>query len=318
MTGQAETAPASGGLEELASLLSDTPEKEPEDKVEEIAAESTDELDTDLEATDGQDEPGDEPEENAEPAPVNITFKVKTEDGTEETVELKPEDLPGAFMRQKDYTVKTQALAKRESDAVQFMQQKHEEMRGHYMQQAEVTRAAILQLAGIKSDSEMAQLAQTDPAGWVAENQRRQTIGNYLSQVDQSISSEKQKSTEEAQKSREKQQSDMFQRAWGELSKDGIDRPALQKIFTDSSKSYGFEAAEFNQLYDPRMVRVLRDATAYRELQSKKAEVTKKLTEAPRLPTRQSQPAQERKDKAIEARFSSGRAKLSDLASFLN
>ena len=126
--GQADSAPETDGLAGLVGFLSDTPEKEPKDD-EPLNAEDAPDEETADEANDesDDDEPGDEPADDDKPAPVEtkVTFKVKAEDGTEETVEFSPEELPAALMRQRDYTKKTVALAERENQAVQFLQSKH-------------------------------------------------------------------------------------------------------------------------------------------------------------------------------------------------
>jgi predicted RNA-binding protein YlxR (DUF448 family) len=321
MTGQAESAPESGELPDLAAFLSDTPEEEPEQEEQaETADESTSEDgDTEEEANSDSDESdGEEPEEEeTAPAETKVTFKVKNEDGTEETVEFTPEELPKALMRQKDYTKKTQALAERESEAVKFLTQKHEEIRSQYLTQAEVTRAAVVGMAGIKSEAEMAQLAQSDPAAWVAEQQRQRQIGAYLSQLDQQIQGEKQAAEAQRQQQSQAEIAKQYQKTWEVLEQQKIDKPKLAEIFGKVNKTYGFSEQELGNVYDHRLVLMMKDAAAYRELQSKKTEVTKKAESAPRMPTRQGQPAQERIDKAVEQKFRSGRAKLNDLAALL-
>jgi hypothetical protein len=324
-----EQAPAAlesaGGLADLASFLSDTPEEESTEETEAQLAEAetlgnedtSDEANseqTDEESADSEEEPVDE--EETAPA-TKITFKVKGEDGVEETVEATPEELASSYMRQKDYTRKTQALAERESEAVKILTQRHEEMRSQYLSQAEVTRTAIVNMAGIKTEQEMAQLANSDPASWVAEQQRQRQISAYLNQLDQQINGEKQQA--ELQRSQQFQQhlQQQYQKAWDDLSKEGIDKPKLQKIYGDTSKHYGFSNEELGNVYDSRLVRMMKDAAAYRDLQAQKSVVTKKAQDAPRMPSRQNAPAQERIDKALDSKFKSGRAKLQDLAAYL-
>ena len=82
-------------------------------------------------------------------------------------------------------------------------------------------------------------------------------------------------------------------------------------------KSYGYGPDEMSAINDSRLVMVLQDAVAYRALKDKAPEVTKKAQSAPRLPSRQATPAQERRQKELDNRFKSGRAKLADLAEFL-
>lgn len=316
--GQAQDAPE--GLGGLVDFLSDTPETEPNDE-ESLDAESAPDEDTAEEATDEQDdeESEDETEEDEEPAPVvKITFKVKGEDGEEETVEATQEELASSYMRQKDYTKKTQALADRENQAVQFLQTKHNEIRTQYTEQAELTRQAIVQMAGLRTESEMAQLAQTDPAAWVAENQRQQSIAQYLGSLDQKIKGERQQAMQEQQQRQAQTIQQMTVKAWEELGKEKIDKPALAKIYEATSKTYGFSSDELGNVYDHRLVKMMRDATAYQALKSKAPEVTRKAQAAPRMPSaRAATPAQERQQQAINDRFKGGRAKLNDLAALL-
>lgn len=308
------------GLNDLASFLADTPEDQESDEQDEgqTADESTADSDTEEEANDEQEESeGDEPEEE-KPTPVEkITFKVKGEDGAEETIEATPEEIANSYMRQSDYSRKTQALAERENQAVQVLTQKHEEMRSQYLSQAELTRTAIVNMAGIKSPDEMAQLANSDPAAWVAEQQRQQQIGNYLNQLNQQIDGEKQQAQQQQNARNQQAVKKQFDASWAELQKDGIDKTQLQKIYGSVSKAYGYAAEEFSNVYDHRLVKMMKDATAYRDLQAQKSETTKKLQAAPRMPSRQTPPAQKARDLALDNRFKSGRAKLNDLAAFL-
>lgn len=318
MDGQAD-APAS--LDDLASML-DTPDEESTEALEASDAdESTDELDTDEEANDEQESDeseGDEPEDEKEPAPVEkLTIKVKGDDGQDETLEVTPEEVAASYMRQKDYTKKTQALAARESEAVQFFTQKHEEIRSQYTTQAETLRAAVVGMAGIKSESEMAELANSDPAAWVAETNRQRQISAFIGQIDERIKAEREQQSAQMTQAQQQAKQKAYQTAWEQLSKDGIDKPKLKDIYDKAIKFYGVTQQELADLYDPRIVRALRDAAAYQELKSKKSEVTKKVQSAPRMPTRQTPPAQERRDRELERKFSTGRAKLSDLAALM-
>ena len=323
MTGQAESAPETGGLADLASFLSESPETDSidEENEAETVDESTGEADTEEAANDEQDIDPDAPDEGEdadEPAPVEkITFKVKGEDGKEETIEASTEDLAKSYMRQQDYTKKTQALAERESEAVKFLTQKHEEIRSQYLSQAELSRAAIVQMAGIKTEDQMAELASSDPAAWVAENQRQRQINSYLNGLNQQIEGEKQQAKAQADQRAQQQIRQQFDTAWTELSKDGIDKPKLQKIYSDVSSKYGFSNEELANVYDHRLVRALRDAAAYQALKAQKPAVMQKAQNAPRMPSKQAAPAQVRRDQAIEQKFKSGRAKLNDLAAFL-
>lgn len=319
MDGQAETtAPETDGLAGLVGFLSDTPEKrEPKDD-EPLNTDEAPQEDTADEETDGLDDEGDEPEDEPTPVETKVTFKVKADDGTEETVEFTPEELPAALMRQKDYTRKTQALAERETQAVQFLQSKHEEVRNQYMEQAAFARNAVEQMAGFRSESEMAQLAQNDPAAWVAENQRQGQIRSFLGTLDNNIRREREQAGAQAQAHQSRQYQQMIEASWTELAKEKIDRPALVKIYESTVKHFGFRPDEMGNITDHRVVKMMRDAAAYRELKAKAPEVTRKAQDAPRMPAaRQATPAQERQKQALSKPFTGGRAKLNDLAAYL-
>lgn len=334
MDGHADTAPEISGLNELADFLSDTPEKDPEEGKEATsAADSTaDAGDTDdaanLEQDDAQDDAGDadeadaedpDAEKDADPAPERkIAIKIKAEDGTETTQEVAESELVKGYQRQADYTRKTQQLAEREHKAVEILKGKHDEIRQQYLSQAELARAAVVQMAGFKTEAEMAQLANSDPAAWVAQNQRQQQITSFLNQLDGQINGERQQAQAQAKAIQFQSLQQQAAMTWQELGKEKIDAAALTKIYDDASKAYGLTSEELGNVYDHRLVKMMRDATAYRALKAQRADVTKKVADAPRMPpSRQSQPAQERRDRALNDRFKGGRAKLNDLAAFL-
>ena len=320
MPGYADSAPEAG-LEDLASFLSDTPEKEPDNEA--LNAESPPNEDTEDDAKTQQEEDEDADEEPSEdedapPAPERkVKVAIKGDDGEEQELEVSEEELVKGYHRQQDYTKKTQALAERENQAVEFLKAKHDEFRQQYLSQAELARAAVTSMAGIKTEAELAELANSDPAAWVAESQRQKEIFNYLNHLDQQINGERQRASQEQTERQAQTLQEQYQKAWTVLSKEKIDKPALAKIYTDAKKVYGFTDEELGGVYDARLVMALRDAAAYQELKSKRAEVTKKAVDAPRVPNKQATTANERRQQKLNDRFKGGRAKLSDLAELL-
>lgn len=322
MSGHADTAPDS--LSDLASFLGDTPDAESpdEDMEHDESDDSTAEGDTEDEESDGQEESDDDESDDEEaedtPAPERrLKVTVKGDDGTDQEIEVDEAEVVKGYQRQADYTRKTQELAQREHQAVEILKAKHDEFAQDYLSKAEASRAAIVQLAGLKGEDEMAQLAQSDPAAWVAENQRRQSIVAVLGQLDQQISAERQEIERRQAEAMQQARSEMFQRTWAELQKDGIDREKLAKAYSDVSKAYGFSGDELAQVLDHRQVRVMLDALAYRQLKEQKAVVQKKVDAAPKLPQKATPTVKDRKTQQLEGRFKGGRAKLNDLASYL-
>ena len=246
MSDTQELAPE-GGLDDLAAFLTDTPETEPENEDE--GAEESIQEDTE-DAADDQpeesDEEGDEPKSEEEepdetPKPDRkIAVTIKGDDGEDTTTEVSEEELVKGYTRQADYSRKTQELAQRETQAVEFLKGKHEEIRNSYLQRAETIEAAFTQMAGIKSDEEMAQLAHSDPAAWVQESQRKQAIMGFVSNLRQQTQAEREQAQQQAQQAQQQAQKSMYERAWSELSKDKIDKPTLKKIYEGVQAGYGF------------------------------------------------------------------------------
>ena len=322
MSGHADTAPDS--LSDLASFLGDTPDAESpdEDMEHDESDDSTAEGDTEDEESDGQEESDDDESDDEEaedtPAPERkLKVTVKGDDGTDQEIEVDEAEVVKGYQRQADYTRKTQELAQREHQAVEILKAKHDEFAQDYLAKAEASRAAIVQLAGLKGEEEMALLAQSDPAAWVAENQRRQSIVAVLGHLDQQIAAERQEIERRQAEAMQQARTEMFHRSWAELQKDGIDREKLAKAYSDVSKAYGFSGDELAQVLDHRQVRVMLDALAYRQLKEQKAVVQKKVDAAPKLPQKATPTVKDRKSQQLEGRFKGGRAKLGDLASYL-
>ena len=315
MSGQAESAP--GNLDDLASFLEDKP-LEASDEQEDDATPQEDSQEEPDEAESAVDESEAEAtEEEAEDQP-SATFKVtvKGEDGADQTLDVDQKELIAGYQRQRDYTVKTQALAERERQAFEVVTQEIEKSRNHYMQQAQLAHMAVRELAGLRSDEEMAVLAQTDPSLWVQEQQRAAAVRTRLQQIQQGVQSEQ----AQAQQMQAQQRQQLFSKAWDVLQEKGIDKPKLAGIYQEASKRYGFGEQEFANVYDPRIVLALRDAVAYRALHDKKPAVQQKAQAAPKLPaTKQPVARSETKIKQLETRFArKGGAKLDDLAAYLS
>lgn len=329
----AEAEQSSGNsesIDSLASFLVDNPDadgsgpaKEDEDKTQQVTGEDADTIaDEEASGTEGEDADDQDAEEGTEDKgeadqQQGLKFKVpiKGDDGTDTTVEVDQKELIAGYQRQADYTRKTQDLSKREQEVTQQVAERLNKGLEHYMQQAQMAHSAIAKLAGLRSAEEMAQLAVSNPAEWIQEQQRATAVSSVLAQIEQGMQAELQKHQAEQTDAQKK----AYYQAWEVLTKDGIDKPKLKKIFDTMQEHYKVPAHRLQNLYDPILVRIMRDAAAYRDIQARKTEVTKKVVEAPRLPAaRQSVPRQERINKQLNARFAKGKAKLDDLAAYLS
>ena len=315
MPGQANTAPTTA--DDVAALLLDTPDQA--ENEEEQAAGATPPEDQDTDEAPDDDESPDESDEESDEEPEEPTssrkFKVtvKGEDGADLEQEVDEKELIAGYQRHSDYTRKTQALAQREEQAAEVVRTKVQEAQNHYIQQAQMAHAIVARLAGLKSPEEMLALSQSDPAGYVAEQARTQQIQGAIA----NLQNKWQQEQSVAQQQRQQEMQKAFSRCWGVLGQQGIDKPKLQHIFDVVSKDYGIDQSRFANLADPTVVMVMRDAVAYRELQKKKTEVTRKAEAAPRLPQKQNVPRNETADKRRIERLRSGKGSRDDLAAFI-
>ena len=319
--GQADSAPDAS--DDLIQFLADNPEADAP-----VAGAGDEDqtlteplLDADGNPVDPEDAPDDAAAQAAAEAAKDQTsdlkFKVpvKGEDGTETTVEVDQKELIAGYQRQSDYTRKTMALADKEREVTQAVSAKLAQGQESLAEQAQLAHAAVLQIAGILTPQQMAQLAQSDPAAWVQEQQRQAHVHQVLDQLQGMTQQQKaQLANEQAAASQAR-----IKETWKELEAEGIDRPKLKSIFETLIDKYGETPERLSGVTDTRMVKIMRDAAAYQELLTKKATVVKKVAEAPRLPTqRQSVPKSEQVHRNLNGRFQAGRAKLADLGKYID
>ena len=207
------------------------------------------------------------------------------------------------------------SLADKEREVTQAVSAKLAQGQEQLAEQAQLAQAAIQQIAGILSPQQMAQLAHSDPAAWVQEQQRQAHVQGVLQQLQGMTQQQREQLNQRQVEASAAQKAE----AWKELTKEGIDKPKLKSIFDAMIERYGETPERLSGVADARMVKIMRDAAAYQELLSKKASVVKKVAEAPKLPAqRQSVPKSEKNLQHYTARIKSGRGKLSDLGRLLD
>lgn len=309
LNGQGGDTPES--MDDLADFLVDNPEADASEEEEEANPDEPEEG-----SDESPDEEGEEPseEEADQPSARKHKVTVKGEDGADQEIEVEEKELIAGYQRHADYTRKTQELGNKEREITQTLAKKHQEVQTHYLQQAQMARAAVAHIANLKSPEEMAALSVADPTAWVHEQQRATAVRGVLEQIERGLQQERTNADQQMEQNR----AAALRQTWNVLQGEGYDKPKLEALFTKSSKAYGFTPEELATVTDPKAVRVLSDAIAFRELKDKKAEVTKQAKKAPPLPAqRQSVPKQEQRMNNLNKRFASGKAKLNDLASFI-
>ena len=239
-------------------------------------------------ATEPQEEPDQEeqPEADSEPDQVEqvtkYRFKVKSDEGTDEEVEMTPEEMQKGVMLERDYRRKTTELARAKEQAETDIRTRIEAERQQYLQNLDLVQKAFIKTIAPEFEGlDMSRLADEDPAQYVK-------VSNRMNQVQQVLSAIQQEQARAAEEARTAQQQAM-QKAVKEA------RETLQReiptwsdqLYEDVLKStmthYGFKADEVNGVVDPRIVKLMHDASEFQKLKGSKSLVDKKVSQAPKV-----------------------------------
>ena len=227
-----------------------------------------------------QTEESDSDEEQPE-EPVKVTLK-----RGDEEVEVDLEEAKNLAQMGYDYTKKTQEVAEQRKQ-VEMYAQAVKAQEQTLKQTAELQQAFIKDLAKVESLND--QIAQYEQLDWnaLSDNDPVQAqklyfaytqLQNKRTQAQQDI----QGKHYQLQQQREQQDYMRLEQAKSELVKMFPDWSAEKATeIRTAAKEYGFTDVELGSITDPRMVKVLAEAAAYRKLQAEKPNITKKVTDKP-------------------------------------
>jgi hypothetical protein len=260
-------------MDAVAALDAPLPEETGEQGEVEAQTEETDEVETveseeegdEPESDDGSEDEGDEPEQVAEPEAITIEV-----DG--ETVTVNRDELKASYMRQKDYTRKTQELAEqRKAFEAEYQQIASE--RQQYAQLLGALEQQLQQTAGAEPDWDT--LRATDPieyslqwTEWQRGQQKRQLIAAEQQRMQQLAQVEQQKAMAQTLE-RERQALLAVVPEW----KDSERAKTEKQMVIEQGKKLGFSDDELAQAFDHRAIVALRKAALYDQLMSKKQTV---------------------------------------------
>jgi hypothetical protein len=251
---------------------------EAETPAAEEAPESTDEAES-------ESEPEEQPEEELPKAGT----KIKLSDGSEHTLE----EIEKGFLRQQDYTRKTQEISSNrkllEEAAQRFVNQDKQ-----VKEFAEFARKVVESYAPRPPDPSK---INTDPIGYLQEKEafeKASQTWRQLAEANQSISQR----LEASEGSKTQEQLAEETRALVEKLP-ALATPEGWRAFkteaTDiGGKAYGFAPEEIEGIKDHRYVLALKDAIEYRKLQGKKMEAVRAAKNAPSPVSAAARPAPNR------------------------
>jgi len=236
----------------------------PEEPVE--AAEEGEE---EVEAAPEEDKPEDEPEY------VEITHNGKP-------VKLTLDEVLEHASKGFDYTVKTQQLAEQRKQIETLAQ--------NVQQQYQLQQATIQGTAQVYAmDSQLANYQNVNWDAWMDQDPIDASKGWQKFQMLKSQRDETANAIQQAQTRTQYMTQAQLQQQVAEGARQLAAEikgwsPELATTLKRSGLEYGFDESELDQVYDPRMVKVLHDAYQWRQLQAKKPEVQKRVSLAPKSP----------------------------------
>lgn len=263
-----------------------------------------------------EESPQQEAQPETEDGPVEITdeqaqklrrrFKIKNENGEDVEVVKTIKELEAERMMQADYQRKTAELARQREKANEEARQAVEQERQRFLDNAKGVQRALLMTAAGEFQQEgvnlfdqtalqgyMGKLAQDDPAKYIRMQNRLNELNQSLNHVTQTITAETQKARKERFDEFKKASTD----AWEELGKlPGWSRERYESLLKVGYE-YGFKPEEianpvrqdgtipdgYIPAVDPRFMKLLNDADAYRQQQKQKPAVEKKVAAAPKV-----------------------------------
>lgn len=252
----------------------------------------------DIEEDDEQDaEPHGEPEAEDEPeadeaegedseAP-DAEDDAETEEQSPQTIEIDGKPIPlsevkDGYLRQQDYTRKTQALA----DERREMAQAVERVASVDREARQALELAATVVKAVLPPAPDPSLIHTDPVSYVQQKEAREQAVQVLKTLqEQQQSSEKRQtaqSAEEVRKAREDQMKALTEKVPA-FAKDDYRKQFRDEAITLGAKHYGLSADEVDSIASAKELLILRDALEYRKLQSKTMSAVAKAKNAPKI-----------------------------------
>lgn len=245
--------------------------EEPEEDADQVEAEADDEAEAEAETDEEVEDEADE-DESGGPAEF-IEFE---QDG--QTVRLTPDEAKAGYLRQSDYTRKTQALSQREQALVEA-QKTFETQRQQAIQDFNANVEALM---GVLEEAEpdWEALAEEDPVGfntkklqWDKKQAKKQEALRKHHQQMESV--QRQAAEQRAQYLQSQRQllPDLIP-DWKDQSK----AQQQQAELAEALKADGFRPEDVDNIADARLVAWLLDAKRWRDFQKSKPAVVKKKT----------------------------------------
>ena len=282
-TGSAGPMNLDQAAQALSAMLPDEGEQSIEETLddslqgESAALDEISEEDADA-APDETDSEQSEESDDSEEEKQDQTFTVKV-DGTEVTVTL--EELQKGYSRTQDYTRKTQQIA----EIRRQVESEAEAIRAERSQYAQLLGALESQVQqAAQPNIDWDRLYQEDPIEWV----RQKEVMRENQAKAQAIQFEKQRLAEISQQEQAQQMQAFLAQQQEELLKvlpdwkDPNKAKQEKELLIDFGQKAGFSTDELKNIFDHRVVNVLRKAALYEQMMSKRTNIKPVVNNGPR------------------------------------
>lgn len=211
-----------------------------------------------------------EVDQNAAPGDEAVTLEADdSEEIDYEGEKYKvPKKLKDAFLRQSDYTVKTQEVAKQRQD---FEAERQEFAARQQFQQQHIQAVAKVMAIDERleqfSKLDWNAITDADPVQALKLDRQMRELQQQRAQQIEGINQSQARQAQESQQEIARRQQDAKAQLVKEIP--GFDTPELQKKLLDVGKAAGYKAEELANVQDPRAVKLLHKAYLYDQLVAK-------------------------------------------------
>jgi len=222
-----------------------------------------------------EEQSGEEEEQEEQEQPQTFTVKV---DGKEVTVTL--DELQKGYSRTQDYTRKTQQIA----EVRKQVEQETQAVRAEREQYAQLLGALQAQLQSSEPQVDLERLYHEDPIEWVRQKEimreRQEKLGAIQSEQQRlyQVSQYEQQRAMEAQLASQQEALLAALPDW----KDPKKAKAEKALVVESAKAAGFTDEDLKNVYDHRLVLLLRKAAMFDQMVSKRQGIKPVVNNGPR------------------------------------
>lgn len=216
----------------------------------------------------------------------NVKARVKVA-GEERDVTLK--ELRDGYQMEADYRKKTSELSEHRKAFEAERDRVANEINARFQEAQQISGMLENQLMAEYQSINWNELRATNPAEYAALKQEYNERYNHIQNVKANVAQNLQAQQAEWQNKQAQElkqmlvaESEKLQAAIPEF-RDDAKAKALKGQLKDYLRSYGYSDQEISNVYDHRHVMILKDAMAYRAMQSKKPEIAKKIANLPKM-----------------------------------